>query len=122
MGTPQLVEILHVVRREGAIVPFIWRLEVVNILGINLRNGKLTASELEAALDLLGKLPVIVDSLAFSVFPENLIPHMQRYNLSAYDASYLELAIRSSLPIATLDRKLRQACHDASLTVFPRIS
>jgi predicted nucleic acid-binding protein len=39
--------------------------------------------------------------------------------LSAYDAAYLELAIRRSLPLATLDHELSRACHIAGVTLVP---
>ncbi len=37
------------------------------------------------------------------------------YNLAAYDAAYLELAIRRGLPIATSDRRLTEAAKDCGV-------
>jgi predicted nucleic acid-binding protein len=41
-----------------------------------------------------------------------------RYNLSAYDAAYLELALRKSLPLATLDAQLDAAARQAGVPVL----
>ncbi|MBA3967982.1 MAG: type II toxin-antitoxin system VapC family toxin [Nitrospirales bacterium] len=43
----------------------------------------------------------------------------QKYHLSSYNASYLELAKRREIPLATLDVKLRQACLSSKVTILP---
>lgn len=39
--------------------------------------------------------------------------------LTTYDAAYIELAQRRSLPLATLDGRLRQACAAMNLLALP---
>ena len=47
-----------------------------------------------------------------------VLPVARKYNLSAYDAAYLELSLRYGAPLATLDAKLRKAARQAGATVF----
>ena len=48
-----------------------------------------------------------------------VLPLARDYGLSAHDAAYLELAIRNSVPLATLDRDLQRAAKCAGLRIFP---
>ena len=95
------------------IVPPLWPLEVANSLLVLLRRKKLQADERNRALDALARLPFVIDDesprLAWGRISELAVEH----GLSAYDATYLELAIRRKLPLATRDdalRKAAQAC------------
>lgn len=40
------------------------------------------------------------------------------HHLSVYDAAYLEVAQRRTMPIASLDRRLRQAAADVKITIL----
>jgi predicted nucleic acid-binding protein len=46
-----------------------------------------------------------------------LLPLMDRFNLTAYDATYLELALRRNLPLATLDKELFAAARQAGVAL-----
>ena len=41
----------------------------------------------------------------------------RQYDLTAYDASYLSLAIAEELPLATFDRKLQEAARQAGVSL-----
>ena len=93
----------------SAIVPALWRLEVVNTLLVKERQKNLTAEEVATNLMVLESLdPEVADdppSRTLSQLAALARPHQ----LSAYDAAYLDLAVRRGLPLLTFDRNLRQA-------------
>lgn len=96
---------------DGAVAqaPALWPLETANALLVLVRRGKLTEAERAAALAALAQLSVALDhemaSLAFS----KLSALASRHGLSIYDAAYLELALRTRLPLACKDGPLRAA-------------
>ena len=60
-------------------------------------------------LALLGGLPIEVDSLRGLDCCHDVVPLARETGLTVYDASYLELAARFGVPLATLDRRLAAA-------------
>lgn len=100
---------LAVVGREGAVIPALWFVEITNVLGMAERRGRIEAAGLQEALRLLRSLPLIVDELPSLAWSEPVLQLMRAHRLTAYDASYLELARRRGLPLATKDRDLLAA-------------
>ena len=97
---------------SAGVVTSHWHLEVRNALLMGERRGRIALGELGDRLSFLNGLPVQTDTNA------NLdaVFHLARlYNLSMYDAMYLELAIRRRLPLATLDRRLAQSASAAGI-------
>jgi len=90
-------------------VPALWPLEVANALTVLVRRRKLTEDDRQTGLGWLRALPIRIDhemaSLAFSKLSELA----STYQLSVYDASYLELAERRTLTLACQDGPLRKA-------------
>lgn len=106
---PATDALLERVRDEGAIVPALWPLELGNVLLQATRRGRLQAAEITARVELLSKLPIRIDEQAASrAWCETLVL-ARTEGLTTYDATYLELALRLGLPLATRDRLLRQA-------------
>jgi predicted nucleic acid-binding protein len=101
-----------------AVVPGLWPLEVANILVQAERRERSTEADASKWLGYLQMLPIRVDDeTAARAWSE--IRHTARsYDLSAYDASYLELAIRLGLPLASLDDKLKVAAASAGVAEF----
>jgi predicted nucleic acid-binding protein len=91
-----------------AVVPSIWPLEVVNVLLVAERQKRLTESDSIRFLTLLSQLPILVEYERPEMMKE-LLALARSNNLSSYDASYLDLAMRKGVPIATLDSKLIEA-------------
>ena len=87
----------------GAIVPGIFWYELLNVLIVNERRGRLTLDETESGLAAVTNLAPIVD-IDFS--PSRLMALARHHRLTAYDAAYLELAVRTGSEFATLDRRL----------------
>jgi predicted nucleic acid-binding protein len=91
-----------------AVVPSIWPLEVVNVLSAAERQKRLSESDSIRFLTLLSQLPIFVEYERPEMMKE-LLALARSNNLSSYDASYLDLAMRKGVPIATLDNKLIEA-------------
>jgi predicted nucleic acid-binding protein len=92
--------------RETVRVPAIWPLECANMIRQAERRRRIGSAEVADAVDLLTKL---VGELDNADLPRALGPVLalsRRHGLTAYDASYLELALRTGLPLATRDQEL----------------
>jgi len=104
-------EVLDRIARVPTWVPALWSLEFVNGLLNAQRRGRIKAAQRIAMLDQAIRLPLRVDHEAVS--PVEIDKLAERYALSAYDAAYLELAIRRALPLVTLDKVLVNAARTA---------
>jgi predicted nucleic acid-binding protein len=101
-----------------ALVPGIWPLEVNNVLLIAKRKKRLGRAGSVRFLELLRSLPILVEQeLPARVFSE-ILSLADDTGLSAYYASYLDLAMREGLPLATLDAGLRKAAKTCRVPVF----
>jgi len=101
-----------------ALVPVTWGLEVSNVVSKAEAKGLLKEAQSEAFLEMLSSLDIAADSGTFSRALADTLQIARRYRLSAYDASYLELALRAGLPLATLDQDLLKAANKAGLKRF----
>jgi len=102
-------QILHRLSTLEAWVPSLWALEVANVLLVGERRQRLTPADSSRFVSLLQTLPVRADAPTASHSWSDVLPVARSHQLSAYDASYLELAMRMGCPIATLDDKMRRA-------------
>lgn len=96
-------QILLDLGRSPAFVPSIWDYEIHNILIINERRGRITREAADAAIGFLSSLNMIRDRATNWTRGTELA---REFTLTAYDAAYLELAVRLDLPLATLDKAL----------------
>ena len=99
------------------VAPTIWIYEVVNVLALAQRRGGL---EEAAAVAFWGKLRGLV-TIAEGVDNEaagRIFSLCRRHRLTAYDAAYLELALREGVPLATGDRSLKKAARAAGIRPF----
>ena len=104
--------VLELVANEGALVPSIWALEVGNGLIMAERRKRLTPSQFKKSLSLLRELRIRVSSPAIEADFGQVLTLAQTHKLTSYDASYLELAIRASCPLATLDAGLTKVAKE----------
>jgi predicted nucleic acid-binding protein len=117
-ATPHTDGIRDSLATLAAVVPSIWPLEVANATIVGERRKRLDEARGRRFITLLESLPIAVDDETTSrAFRD--ISHLARtYQLSAYGAAYLELAIRRGLPLACLDGKLRAAAIAAGVSLF----
>jgi predicted nucleic acid-binding protein len=99
-------------------VPSIWPLEVANAVLAGLRAKRLDETDVQHFLALLDNVPVQIDRMDFSGQVARVLPLAREFSLSAYDAAYLELAIRLGMPLATIDRKLKSAALRAGVVLL----
>jgi predicted nucleic acid-binding protein len=99
---------------EG-IAPGIWPLEVANALLVAERRKRISLAQVTALLGRIVKLPVSVESTEPDRAFSQILSVAQQYQLTEYDAAYLELALRKGLAFATLDDRLRQAARKAGI-------
>ncbi len=102
-----------------AFVPPVWPLEIGNVLLIAVKQGRLTAKDVSRLVTELRALPLEIDAASTERAMEETLALAKKYDLTTYDASYLELAQRRNLPLATLDIKLRKACLSAKIIALP---
>ena len=98
--------------------PALWPLEVANALVVLQRRGKLTEEERRSGLGWLRRLPVRVDHEMALVAFSRLSELASAYQLSVYDAAYLELAQRRALPLGCKDGPLRKAAAQAGVDLW----
>jgi predicted nucleic acid-binding protein len=102
-----------------ALVPSLWVLEVVNVLALAERRKRLLPAETEHFFELYSTLPIVLDQAMTTVTEHReLLPLCRAQGLTAYDAAYLQTAIRSGIPLATQDEPLRAACRKCGVSVF----
>lgn len=118
-GKPQEIayanRVLDVLKDTHALVPVTWGLEVANVIAKAEAKLWVTEARSEAFLALLAEVDIEADAATFTQALANTLHLARRYNLSAYDASYLELALRSGMPLATLDADLQKAAKKAGV-------
>lgn len=102
----------------SAVVPAIWSYEITNVLAKAEARNQLSEAQSEAFLELLAELSIDLDNGSPDKVPTSILQLARRYKLSSYDASYLELAMRLSLPLATLDVDLQKAAKKAGVSKF----
>ena len=101
-----------------AAVPLIWPLEVANAVLMGERRRRSTEAQAGQWLTYLGLLPIAVDDETNDRAWGEVLSLARAHGLSAYDAAYLELALRRGLPLATLDDKLRAAASAVGVLAF----
>ena len=109
--------VLARLEQEEALAPAHWPLEVANALRTAERRGRMDAAELPRLRALLAALPVEVAPLELTTATGGVLEAARTYDLTAYDAAYLDLAAIRGLPLATVDARLRAACARAGIDV-----
>ena len=102
-------QLLDLVTEEGALVPGLWPIEVANALLFAVRRNRVSRTHCERALKCLARLPIEIDTETTARAWGPTFEVAVRFGLTIYDATYLELAQRHELPLASLDRELRAA-------------
>ncbi len=112
-----LERVLTAAPEHPLLVPAIWASEVGNGLLTSERRRRVSPAELARAVELVEALEVDVDGVAVARTLDATLPLARELDLSLYDASYLELAMRRGLPLATLDARLKTAASSVGVTL-----
>ena len=104
---------------ECAEVPSLWHLELANALAMGERNRRITPARASEFIALIDGLPIVIDERTPNIALSSVLELSRRERLSAYDASYLELAMRRGVPLATKDNDLARAADRVGVTLLP---
>jgi predicted nucleic acid-binding protein len=105
---------------DSLVVPALWPLEVANALTILRRRRKLTPDEARNAIEIIRELPVVIDHEAAAVALTRLVELASEHELTIYDASYIELAARRQLPLASNDMRMKEAAIRSGVDLWRR--
>ncbi|HEX7389447.1 MAG TPA: type II toxin-antitoxin system VapC family toxin [Acidiphilium sp.] len=106
---------LERIRTDEAVAPSLWWFEIRNTLITGGRRGRLTETDTTTFLRELSRFGIIIDHTPREAA---ILALARQHRLTVYDASYLELAQREALPLATLDTDLRKAAAALDITLL----
>ncbi len=116
--TPAIEQVFDRIADTQAWVPAIWPAEVANGLQSGVRRGRTAAAFRDAALADLALMTIVTDADTNTYVWTTTTRLATRFGLTIYDALYLELAQRRSLPLASLDRELCAAARSLGIEVM----
>ena len=105
------------VKHPPALVPAHWPIEIMNALVTAVRRGRIDRDRVARFVRDLAALRISIEPPRSLTVWERVIGVALSYRLTVYDATYLELAERSGLPLATLDDDLRNAAFAAGVAL-----
>ena len=116
--TPYSRSILAILATDDAIVPAIWGYEIANLIFVAATKRKrISQKQIDEYLRLLRALPIHGEpsDLWMNVAIE---AKARQWNLTAYDAAYLDLALRRNIPLATADSNLKKAAEAEGIQIL----
>ncbi|TGK05275.1 PIN domain-containing protein [Leptospira langatensis] len=101
-----------------AMVPSLWWYELNNVLVVSQKRKRLSDAQAKQIVSIFESLPIEFDiNLSYEVFRQ-IQNIAQKNDLSAYDASYLELCIRKGAGVATLDERIASIAKELRIEVY----
>ena len=92
-------------------VPSIFFLECINVLKTTLKKQRITHIQYEKCMWAFKDLPFNVDHFSSTQESLQTISRLSlEHNLTSYDASYVELALRLNASLGTHDKKIIEVC------------
>jgi predicted nucleic acid-binding protein len=117
-ATPESRALLAMLSTRTPVVPDLWHLELTNALVQAERLKRLTQQETSEFLDVLQDLLFETDTESGRRAYGPVLALARRYGLTTYEATYLDLAMRRGLPLATRDRELSVAATKARVELI----
>ena len=111
---------LNALKESHALAPSIWPLEIRSAIAKIEARNIVTEAESHRFIALLEQLDIMIDPVIAGHPLGDALNLARRYRLSVYDATYLELALRTGHPLATLDADLIKAATFAGISIFGR--
>jgi len=116
-ATPTTEAILDRLKEEEALVPTLWTYEVGNVLLMAERRNRITEAQGRRFTQLLESLPIHISDPHLKSLWNNAIVVAREHGLSVYDGTYLDLAMREGIPLATRDKALRKAAKKLGIAI-----
>lgn len=111
--------VAEVLKRSHAVVPMVWPLEIANAILTAVRRGRIPKADAPLLIGTVDRLRVTIDrGMAPEFLTQATLTVGLAHRLSAYDSSYLELAMRRGLPLATQDERLMRAASAAGIDIL----
>jgi len=110
--------VLAAMPAQEALVPGHWPLEVANVLAGAERRKRTTATQIARFIDILDRLSIVVDDQTAKKAFGEVLTLARTHRLTAYDAAYLELALRTGCPLASLDATLNKIAAALGIALF----
>lgn len=110
--------VLVALEGRTVIVPAVWALEITNAVLVAERRKRMKQQDVRRFVELLGGLTIIEHSQTVADTVSHVLLLAREYNLSAYDAAYLDVAVQQGAPLATQDSALQKAGRSAGLRIF----
>lgn len=109
--------VLAKVAASGALVPGLWPHEMANGLLMAQKRGRYTTAQRMAFVEELLRLPIEVETSGARAILDGQATLAERYGLTAYDAAYLDLALRHGIALATQDKAMKAAADKAGVPI-----
>jgi predicted nucleic acid-binding protein len=100
-------------------VPSHWPIEIGNVLRTNLQNGRLRIDDFREILDRLDLLDIRIEPPLDIGDIGPLAQFAMIYELTAYDAAYVQLALHRRMTLGTLDKAMRRAAVKLNIALLP---
>lgn len=110
--------VLELLDVHEAVVPAIWPLETGNVLLVAERRKRLGHAGVVRFLELIQRLPIVVEQETPARMLKEIHALARSLHLSTYDASYLDLAMRAALPLASQDKALVKAARKCGIPLL----
>jgi predicted nucleic acid-binding protein len=121
-GSPQDSDyadsMLRRLTEDRAVVPPLWHIEIVSVLRNAEKHGAISEAAATAFLQRLSRLPIATDDAPLIVPRLAVAAIARQHQLTGYDATYLEVALRENTPVTTLELELRRAAKEAGVAVL----
>ena len=117
--TSLCMNLLQQVTRAGAVVPSLWPLEIASALQTAVKRTRIDIVYRDSTLKSLVRLPLEIDPDTSECAWTTTLKLADMHQITVYDASYLELALRRGLPLATRGDQLAAAASSAGATLLP---
>lgn len=111
-------DVLRHIQRRDAVVPALWFPEVVNGVLVSERRGGVVSSASASFMGMVYALPIVEDTTRPAAVQATVLTLARAYKLTGYDATYLELVLRTGGMLATFDKQLAGAVRLAGGRVF----
>ena len=116
-ATDTTTQLLEQLRLDTVAVPNLWHVEIANVLTLAERRRRITGAETAQFVALLEELEIDVDEETWTRAFSRILDLARQERLTAYDASYLELAMRLGVPLASKDADLCDAAERLGVSV-----
>ncbi len=117
-NTKKSQELLNKLLKQNAYVPSLWPYELSNALFIAEKNGRIKEADSVSFISSLKDLSLFVENNSYDNITKDILAISREHKITVYDASYIELALRKNLDMASFDKKLNAVCRKIGIKIL----